>query len=120
VASPILLLPAFLAFYFERASPGAAKTLIDPAARRKARALAAEAILGSDPQKERQELRSIPTLSKYVRESYLPFAKNAKRSWRTDETVLRLHILPELGQITLDQLSDRNIAELLRQPREAG
>jgi hypothetical protein len=30
VASPILLLPAFLAFYFERASPSAAKTLIDP------------------------------------------------------------------------------------------
>jgi hypothetical protein len=30
VASPILLLPAFLAFYFEHASPSAAKTLIDP------------------------------------------------------------------------------------------
>ena len=90
------------------------------AVRRKARAVVAEAILGSDPQKERQELPSIPTLSQYVRESYLPFAKNAKRSWRTDETALRLHILPELGHITLDQISDRNIAELLRQLRDAG
>ena len=71
-------------------------------ARRKARAIVAGAILGGDPQKERQELRSIPTLSQFVRESYLPFAKNTKRSWRTDETVLRLHILPELGHTTLD------------------
>ena len=63
----------------------------------KARAIVAEAILGNDPQKARQELRSIPTLSQFVREAYLPFAKNAKRSWRTDETVLRLHILPKLG-----------------------
>jgi integrase len=99
---------------------GSARFLTVFQARRKARAVVAKAILGSDPQKERQELRSIPTLSQFARESYLPFAKNAKRSWRTDDTVLRLHILPELGHITFDQVSDRNIAELLRQLREAG
>jgi integrase len=99
---------------------GAALFLTVSQARRKARAIVAGAILGGDPQKERQELRSIPTLSQFVRESYLPFAKNTKRSWRTDETVLRLHILPELGHTTLDQLSDHNIAELLRQLSDTG
>ena len=99
---------------------GAAHVLTVAQARGKARAVVAEAVLGSDPQKARQELRSIPTLSQFVREAYLPFAKSAKRSWRTDETVLRLHILPELGHITLDQLSDRDVAELLHQLRETG
>ena len=98
---------------------GSARFLTVSQARRKARVVAG-AILGGDPQKERQELRSIPTLSQFVSESYLPFAKNTKRSWRTDETVLRLHILPELGHTTLDQLSDQNIAELLRQLRDTG
>jgi hypothetical protein len=49
-------------------------------------------ILGNDPQKERELLREIPTLARFVQETYLPFAKSAKRSWRTDETVLRIHI----------------------------
>ena len=99
---------------------GPARVLTATQARRKARVIVAEAILGSDPQKERQELRSTPTLSQFVRETYLPFAKNAKRSWRTDETVLRLHILPKLGHFALDQVSDQNVVELLRQLREAG
>jgi integrase len=99
---------------------GPAHVLTATQARRKARAIVAEAILGSDPQKERQELRSTPTLSQFVRETYLPFAKNAKRSWRTDETVLRLHILPELGHFALDQVSDQTVVVLLRQLREAG
>jgi len=49
-------------------------------------------ILGNDPQKERELLREIPTLARFVQETYLPSAKSAKRSWRTDETVLRIHI----------------------------
>ena len=99
---------------------GPARFLTVSQARRKARAIVAAAILGSDPQNDRQELRSIPTLSQFVRELYLPFAKNAKRSWRTDETVLRRHILPKLGHLTLDNVSNQNTAELLRQLREAG
>ena len=34
----------------------------------------------------REELRAIPTFSEFVRDLYVPFAMNAKRSWRTDET----------------------------------
>jgi integrase len=89
-------------------------------ARRKARAVLAEAILGSDPQKERQELRSIPTLAEFVRDSYMPYAKNVKRSWQTDETILRIHILQKFGAHRLDQISDQGIAELLFRMRDQG
>jgi integrase len=99
---------------------GPAGVLTVSQARRKARSILASAILGSDPQQERKELRTIPTLNEFVRESYLPFVTNAKRSWRTDETVLRIHILPKLGNLGLDQISDEDVADLLRRLRDAG
>jgi integrase len=98
---------------------GSARVLTVSQARRKAKAVLARAILGSDPQQERKDLRTIPTLAEFVRDSYLPFVKNAKRSWRTDETVLRIHILPKLGHLPLDQISDESVADLLRRLRDA-
>jgi integrase len=99
---------------------GSARVLTVSQARRKARAVLAEAILGSDPQQEREQLRAIPTLAEFSRDSYLPHAKNVKRSWRTDETILRIHILPKIGRVPLDQISNQAIANLLRQMRDAG
>ena len=98
---------------------GSARILTVRQARLKARSILAEAALGNDPQRQREMLREIPTFAELVRESYLPFAKNAKRSWRTDETVLRLHILPKLGRLPLDQMSSQHIADLICQMKDS-
>jgi integrase len=89
-------------------------------ARRKARTILAEAILGADPQERRKELRLIPTLTRFVRERYLPHVKGYKRSWQTDETILRLHILPVFGRRPVDQVTSEAIADLLKRMREKG
>jgi hypothetical protein len=89
-------------------------------ARRKARQVVAQALLGRDPHQQRQELRTMSTLSEFVRERYMPFAEGAKRSWQTDETLLRLHILPILGKLPLDDISNRSVADLLRGLRDSG
>jgi integrase len=99
---------------------GSAQVLTVSQARRKARSILASAILGNDPQEERKELRATPTFNEFVRDSYLPFVKNAKRSWRTDETVLRIHILPRLGNLAMDEVSDEDVADLQRRLRDAG
>jgi integrase len=99
---------------------GSARVLTVSQARRKARSILASAILGNDPQEERKELRATPTFNEFVRDSYLPFVKNAKRSWRTDETVLRIHILPKLGNLAMDEVSDEDVADLQRRLRDAG
>jgi integrase len=83
---------------------GPADVLTLRQAKRKALQIKAEAILGGDPQEARQLRRSIPTLRNFVNEQYLPFVKGYKRSWKTDETVLRVHILPELGRYFLDEV----------------
>lgn len=99
---------------------GPADVLTLDQARRKARLVLAQALVGEDPQQQRRELRAIPTLKEFVRDRYLPHVKSYKRSWSTDETVLRLHILPQLGPEPVDQLKNEQIAELLEAMRRKG
>ncbi len=89
-------------------------------ARRKGREILAQALLGTDPHEARRELRAIPTLRALVQDKYIPFVMDAKRSWRTDETILRIHVLPALGRRHLDEIDSRDIAELLRRLRQNG
>ena len=89
-------------------------------ARRQARTILAHAVLGDDPQARRRELRATPTISAFVAERYLPHVKSYKRSWQTDETMLRIHILPALGTLAADEVTTEAIAELLERMRAAG
>jgi integrase len=99
---------------------GPAEVLTLDQARRKARLVLAQALVGEDPQQQRRELRAIPTLKEFVRDRYLPHVKSYKRSWVTDETVLRLHILPHLGPESVDQVKNEQIAGLLEAMRQKG
>jgi integrase len=96
---------------------GPADALTLQQARRKARQIKAEALLGGNPQQARQVRRSIPTLREFVDERYLPFVKSYKRSWKTDETVLRVHVLPELGRYSLDEIRPEFIIEVTNKMR---
>jgi integrase len=99
---------------------GRADVLTPEQARRAGRSILARALLGEDPQARRQELRAIPTLSEFIADKYLPFIKTYKRSWRTDETVLRIHVLPSLGKLALDELTAEHIIALLGRMRGDG
>jgi integrase len=96
---------------------GPADVLTLRQARRKATQIKAQAILGSDPQLDRLRRRTIPTLNSFIEERYLPFIQGYKRSWKTDETVLRVHILPVLGRYFLDEIKPEFIIELTNKMR---
>jgi integrase len=89
-------------------------------ARRKARQIVAEALLGADPQQKRREMRAVPQLEDFVAERYLPYVHTYKTSWQTDETVLRIHILPKLGALALDEIKTEAISNLINRMREDG
>jgi integrase len=99
---------------------GPADALTLDQARKKARIVLAQALLGDDPQAKRRELREIPTLAELVRDRYLPHVKAYKRSWRTDETVFRVHILPLLGSMPLDQITGDAVADVVQRMRDKG
>jgi len=54
---------------------GPADVLALDQARKKARVILAQALLGDDPQARRRELREIPTLAELVRDRYLPHVR---------------------------------------------
>jgi integrase len=99
---------------------GPADVLTLDQARRKARQISAQALLGTDPQQKRREARAVPLLSHFARDRYLPYVRTYKNSWMTDETVLRMHILPKLGQFALDELTPDAITGVINQMREDG
>jgi integrase len=80
--------------------------------------LFAAALLGAD----KPERPHIPRLrfQQFFLEHYLPFAKANKRSWRTDETLIRIHIAPAIGQRFLDEITRRSVTDLLAKLHEAG
>lgn len=93
---------------------GPADILTLDQAREKGKSILAQVHLGDDPQAKRQEKREILTLAELVRDHYLPHARRTKRSWKTDDTMLRVHILPPLGSKPVDTITVENIAALIQ------
>ncbi len=64
---------------------------------------------GADPQAERDRVRGMPTFAEFARDSYLPYAKVSKSSYKNDESKLRVHLVPRFGDRRLDSLGVREI-----------
>lgn len=89
-------------------------------ARKKAIQIKASVSLGGDPKRPQNELKSIPTLKEFVYERYLPYIKQTKRSWKTDEAAIRRHLLPALGRYYLDEITTPMIVKMMTDMRAAG
>ena len=74
--------------------------------------------MGEDPFDKKKELKDVPTVRQFVDESYLPHAKSYKRSWGTDFSLLKNHILPALGHLHLDEVKRRHLVDLFSQHRQ--
>jgi integrase len=61
-----------------------------------------------DPQTSRDRVKGSPTLSIFA-EDYLAYAKQHKRSWRDDESKLRMYILPRFGNRRLCDIGRRDV-----------
>jgi integrase len=91
---------------------GPADVLTLDQARKEAKSILAKVHMGQDPQATRQEKRTVPRLAEFVATRYLPFAQETKRSWKTDEIMLRVHILPALGSKPIDTITPEHVASL--------
>lgn len=65
--------------------------------------------MGEDPAATKAAERRIPTLREFVEGRYLPHIQGNKRSWKSDETLLRLHILPALGRHQIDAITTAEV-----------
>lgn len=99
---------------------GPADVLPLSAARKKARSAVALVLMGDDPQRRKEELRTIPTLVQLATERYLPHVKSYKRTWSTDDVILRIHVLPVLGTLYADMVKAYHIDDIVRGMRARG
>lgn len=88
---------------------GDAKDLSLDQARHRANELRGQIALGIDPAAEKATLRAVPTFANFMAERYMPFVKGYKRSWVSDDSYLRNHLLPALGKKHLDEISKHDV-----------
>jgi integrase len=90
-----------------------------------ARAKAGEMLLlastgGASSLYQGRALRACPTLAEFVRTQYMPHAMNMKRSWRTDESLLRNHLLPAFGKKVLAEITENDVETYYKQSKDRG
>jgi len=86
-------------------------------ARRLAQEKLSQIALGEDPFEQKKALHDVPTLAQFITASYLPHVKGYKRSWETDECLLRNHVIPVLGGYHLDELTRQHFVDLVSHHR---
>ena len=74
---------------------------------------------GEDPRRDGAPYE-VPTLRTFVSDRYLPYVKEYKRSWDTDETNLRLHLLPMFGDKQMDRITRGEVTALRQQLKQKG
>jgi integrase len=88
-------------------------------ARLGARALLQKAKSGTDPIVVPAHALG-PTVEVFFNEQYLPYIKSYKRSWDTDDSMMRNHLLPRLGHKHMGAISPPDVAVFVEQMRSEG
>ena len=99
---------------------GDTKSLTFEQARNAAQTLRARVVLGEDLSAEKAALKNTPTFEAFTHERYMPYIKGYKRSWDTDDSVLRNHLLPKFGRLHLDEITTQDIIAFHHAMRSQG
>lgn len=78
-------------------------------ARQKAMELGRSVLAGEDPLEERATIKSVPRLSDFFWQHYLPNARLQKRSWKLDESVFRIHLEPIFGKKGMNDITPSQV-----------
>ncbi len=89
------------------------------AARKAARRLRSEVVLGGDPSAARQQKKSIATYATLAAQ-HVAHAKASQKSWWSVEGIIRNHILPRWGRLRLDEITSQAIALWLAEKSNEG
>ena len=102
---------------------GDARLITVSEARQKARDILRLVSSGQDPKaddKDKQDAIASMTLGQFLTDRYLPYVRSYKRSWASDESLIRNRIGPPLANLPLSQVSPPDLAALVTRMREQG
>ena len=98
---------------------GNAQILTADEARELAKCILRSAKQGVDPRPAAQSTRS-PSVQEFFLEKYLPYVKSYKRSWDTDESMIRNHLVPKLGALHMGNISPPEVAIFVQLMKSQG
>ena len=89
-------------------------------ARKIAQSKRTDLAMGKDPAEIRETLRKTPLFSEFIETYYIPHIKSYKRSWYTDISVIKNHLLPAFGSKYMDEISPMDVQKLYNTTRNKG
>lgn len=88
-------------------------------ARKEAKRLRSQVVLGGDPAGDKVEKKAIPTYAELAKQ-HLAHAETYQRSYETTEMYMRRHIVPRWGKLKLSEIHQQDIAKWLAEKGEEG
>lgn len=76
--------------------------------------------MGDDPLEEKQLVRTVPNFADFIEEQYMPYVKSYKRSWDTDVSLLKNHLLPRFGKRYMDEITRQDIVKMHADRKASG
>ena len=76
--------------------------------------------MGEDPLEQKQLARTVPTFAQFIEEQYMPYVKSYKRSWETDVSLLKNHLLPRFGKRYMDEIPRQDIVKMHADRKASG
>jgi len=88
-------------------------------ARKKAKQLRAQVVLGGDPAAKRKEKKAVPTYNELA-DQHLAYAETYQKAPENTASVMRVHLRPRWGKLHLDEITTQDIAKWFAEKRDAG
>ena len=76
--------------------------------------------LGQDPCEEKEQAKKVPTFAAFIEDQYLPYVKSYKRSWDTDVSLLKNHLLPRFSAKYMDEITRQDIVKMHSERKASG
>ncbi len=73
----------------------------------------AQIAMGEDPFSAKADLKKVPTVYDFITNSYLPYVKTYKRSWTTDVSIIKNHIMPNFGKLYMDEVTKTDVIQFI-------
>jgi integrase len=89
-------------------------------ARKKVASIRNQIALGQDPFAAKEEAKQVPTFAQFIADQHRPYVKSYKRSWDTDVSLLKNHLLPRFGKRYLDEITRQDIQKMHAERKASG
>jgi integrase len=76
--------------------------------------------LGQDPCEQKEQAKKVPTFASFIKDQYLPYVKSYKRSWDTDVSLLKNHLLPRFSAKYMDEITRQDIVKMHSDRKASG